>query len=199
MPGLITAVILAAGLSRRMGSPKMLLPWGGTSVLGQTASVYAEAGVTEIVVVTGGAQQAVEAECRRLAATYPLRWVNNPDYERGEMISSLQCGLAFLKPEIEAALVGLGDQPQLSLAAVQMVVSTWVSTDKPLIVPSPKLRRGHPWLLRRELWGSLLALPPADTLRDFLNSHASEIVYVDTDETVLKDLDTPADYQREKP
>jgi CTP:molybdopterin cytidylyltransferase MocA len=61
------------------------------------------------------------------------------------------------------------------------------------------LRRGHPWLVRRELWAELLALRPPQTLRDFLNAHAEEIQYVETDPTILKDLDTPEDYRREKP
>jgi CTP:molybdopterin cytidylyltransferase MocA len=61
------------------------------------------------------------------------------------------------------------------------------------------MRRGHPWLVPRALWAELLGLGTPLTLRDFLNAHAGDIAYVEADQTVLKDLDTPADYQREKP
>jgi molybdenum cofactor cytidylyltransferase len=209
----IAAVILAAGLSQRMGQPKMLLPWGETTVLGQVVAVLTEAMKTdagmdleadkrmdfEAVIVIGGARGAVEAEAARLAEKFPVRCIHNPAHETGGMLSSLQCGLAALGPEVESALIGLGDQPQLSLGAARKVVSTFESTGAHLLVPSYNLRRGHPWLVQRDLWGELLSLKAPETLRNFLNSHAREILYVATDQTILKDLDTPEDYQRERP
>lgn len=209
----IAAIILAAGLSQRMGKPKMLLPWGETTVLGQVIAVLAQALQAdsradletgkrmnfEMIVVTGGAREAVETEVARLAEKFPLRCIHNPAYASGEMLSSLQCGLAALGPEVESALIGLGDQPQLSLDSARKVVAAFESTGARLLVPSHNLRRGHPWLVQRDLWGELLSLKAPETLRDFLNSHAGEIVYVETDQTILKDLDTPEDYQRERP
>ncbi len=195
----IAAVILAAGLSKRMGQPKMLLPWGETTVLGQVMTTFAEAGVSELVVITGGAREAVEAEVARLAEKFPLRCVHNPEYERGEMLTSLQCGLAALGPEVESALIGLGDQPQLSLSAARKVVAAAETPGARLLVPSYNLRRGHPWLVQRDLWGKLLALKSPATLRDFLNEQTSEIFYIEADQTSLKDLDTPDEYQRESP
>jgi len=195
----ITALILAAGQSRRMGTPKMLLPWGKTTVLGQVVATFAQAGIGEIVIVTGGARQAVEAEVNRLARDFALRCVHNSQSEPGDMLSSLQCGLASLGSQVGSALIGLGDQPQLSLAAALAVISAYESSSAQLIVPSHDMRRGHPWLVQRALWAELLALGAPLTLRDFLNAHAGDISYVEADQTILKDLDTPADYQREKP
>lgn len=195
----IAAVILAAGLSRRMGTPKMLLPWGQTTVLGQVIAIFAQAGVEEIVTVTGCAREAVEAEAERLAQEFTLRCVHNPQYEDGEMLSSLQCGLASLGTHVESALIGLGDQPQLSLTAALTVVSAYESSAARLIVPSHHVRRGHPWLVQRAFWEQILALKPPLTLRDFLNARAGDILYVEADQTILKDLDTPEEYQREKP
>jgi molybdenum cofactor cytidylyltransferase len=160
---------------------------------------FAAAGAQEIIIVSGGAREAVEAEIGRLADHFPLRCIYNPLHESGEMLSSLQCGLSTLSPQIGAALVGLGDQPQVSPQAVQTVISAFASSQASLIVPSYNLRRGHPWLVQRALWGQLQALQPPQTLRDFLNSLAAQIVYVETDSTVLKDLDTPEQYHREKP
>jgi molybdenum cofactor cytidylyltransferase len=209
----IAAVILAAGLSQRMGAPKMLLPWGETTVLGQVVSVLADTLRTdaradwetdkrinsEMIVVTGGARGAVEAETARLAEKFPVRCVHNPAHASGEMLSSLQCGLAALSPKVESTLIALGDQPQLSLDSARKVVAAFESTGARLIVPSYNKRRGHPWLVQRNLWGEILALKAPETLRDFLNSHADEILYVEADPTILKDLDTPDDYRREKP
>ena len=195
----IAAVVLAAGLSQRMGAPKMLLPWGEATVLGQVINTFANTGVSEIVVVTGGAREAVEAETARLAEKFPVRCVHNPAHEAGGMLSSVQRGLVGLGPQVESALIGLGDQPQLSLDAARKVVSAFESSGARLVVPSYNLRRGHPWLVQRDLWDKLLSLKAPETLHDFLNSHAREILYVEADQTILKDLDTPQDYVREKP
>jgi molybdenum cofactor cytidylyltransferase len=195
----MAAIILAAGLSQRMGQPKMLLPWGETTVLGQVISTFSQTGVDEIIIVSGGAREAVEAEVARLAEKFPVRCIHNPAHESGGMLESLQCGLAALGPEAESTLIGLGDQPQLSLSAARKVVAAFESSGARLIVPSYNLRRGHPWLVQRRLWAELLALKAPQTLRDFLNAHAGEILYVETDQTILKDLDTPEDYQRERP
>lgn len=177
----------------------MLLPWAETTVLGQVISTFAKIGLGEIIIVTGGARKAVEAEAARWAEKFPVRSVHNPEHDAGEMLSSLQCGLATLGPGVESALIGLGDQPQLSLGAVRKVVAAIESSGARLVVPSYNLRRGHPWLVQRALWDELLALEAPETLRDFLNSHAVEILYVEADQTILKDLDTPQDYSREKP
>jgi len=188
-------VILAAGLSRRMGTPKMLLPWGKTSVLGQvTETLYraaADAGEVEMVIVCGGARPAVEAEAARLAAFFPLRTVFNPEYESGEMMSSIRVGLAGLSPLAQAALIALGDQPQLSLDSARGVVSAWEMSGAGLVIPSFANRRGHPWLAERALWGRL---GESQTARAFLQASSAEIYYTQADESVLKDLDTPADY-----
>jgi len=190
----LAAIVLAAGMSRRMGQPKMLLPWGETTVLGQAAITLAACDVDEIIIVTGGAREAVEAEAARLAENFPARAIFNAHYQAGEMMSSIRAGLAGLGPEMAATLIALGDQPQLSLDSARRVVSAWKMSGARLIIPSFNLRRGHPWLVGRALWP---ALTKAETGRVFLNAHADEIVYVDCDETVLKDLDTPEDYARD--
>ncbi len=190
----LAAIVLAAGMSRRMGQPKMLLPWGRTTVLGQVAATLSGGGVGEILVVTGGAREAVEAEVARLAKSLPVREVFNAQHQAGEMMSSIRAGLAGLGPQVAATLVALGDQPQLSLESARRVVSAWEISGSRLILPSFDRRRGHPWLVERDLWSELAA---AHTARMFLNAHASEILYVDCDETVLKDLDTPEEYARD--
>ncbi len=195
----VAAVILAAGLSRRMGKPKMSLPWGRTTVLGQVIDVFTQAGVQEIVIVSGGARQSIEEELARSVHPIPVHSVYNPDYETGEMLSSIQCGLQSLGALLEAALIGLGDQPQISLTAIQAVLSDQPNYRDKIIVPSYNMHRGHPWLVGSQYWQQVLELKSPLTTRDFLREHANQIQYVATDLTVLKDLDTPEDYERERP
>lgn len=218
----ITAIVLAAGLSRRMGHPKMLLPWGETTVLGQVVRTLTDSTTDsftesrketdstadsltdsrketgdgedfEIVVVTGGARGLVEAEVARLKAEgLPVQAVFNPQYEAGEMMSSIRAGLAAIGPQAEYALIAPGDQPQLSVESARRVVEAARRHGSRLILPSFGMRRGHPWLVRRDLWSDLMS---AETGRIFLRAHEAEIFYVEADETVLKDLDTPEDYR----
>lgn len=193
------AILLAAGLSSRMGQPKMLLPWGGTTVLGQVVSIFAAAGVEEIVVVTGGAREQVEKLVAELARDFPVRAVSNPQFARGEMLSSIQVGLASLDTHKLAALIGLGDQPQVREETVRNICAAFDQSGSLLVIPSFQKRRGHPWLAARPLWPEILALSITATPRQFLNTHAGLVEYVSADQTILQDLDTPEDYTRQRP
>ena len=192
---MITALILAAGQSKRMGEPKMLLPWGRTTVLGQVIDIFKAAGVEDILVVTGGAREQVEA-----LVGVSTRTVFNPGFAEGEMLSSIQTGLAELSPETEAVLIGLGDQPQVQERSVRLVVEEYTKSKASLVVPSFQMRRGHPWLATRIHWAEILHMDPSETPRDFLNRHAVDIHYVEiNDPGILKDLDTPDDYLKSRP
>ena len=174
----------------------MLLPWGGSTVLGKVVSSLAEAGIEEIIVVTGAERESIEALVADLAHNFPVRSVHNSAYQTGEMLSSLQCGLAEPGPQVAAALIALGDQPQIRPDTVCSVRRDFESGSTRIVVPSYRLRRGHPWLVARSLWAEIRALGPEMTARDFLNRHAFEISYVETGSaSILKDLDTPEDYQ----
>jgi molybdenum cofactor cytidylyltransferase len=195
----ISAVILAAGESRRMGQPKLLLPWGMTTVLGQVVSTISKAGIPDILVVTGGARQSVEYLAAELAKEFPVRTVHNPGYREGEMLSSIKVGLKALLPAAGAALIALGDQPQISGETVRRLCDAFMEREAALVVPSFKNQRGHPWLAARSFWGEILALPADATLRAFMNSHADRLEYVPGDKSILQDLDTPEDYDRSRP
>jgi molybdenum cofactor cytidylyltransferase len=204
IPG-ISAIILAAGLSTRMGRPKLVLPWGETTVIGQVIATLAQAGLQEIVVVTGGARTEVEAEICRCSFDLAqnnvfVRMVFNPRYAEDAMMLSLQAGLSALGGGVEAALVVLGDQPQIEASVVQELVNTYRNTRIPLLVPSYQMRRGHPWVVDRSLWQDLLSAPSRTTLRDFLNANAAQIHYLPVETiSILQDLDTPGDYERLRP
>ena len=200
---MISALILAAGQAKRMGQPKMLLPWGETTVLGQVIETVQRAGVNDILVVTGGAREQVE----EIVAGYGGRVVHNENFKDGEMLSSLQIGLRVLRgfavsdsSSAEAALIILGDQPQVEERCVRAVASRFIEMRARLVVPSYRMRRGHPWLIARQLWEEILQMNPHQTPRDFLNRHASEIEYVNVDTpSILSDLDTLEDYLKSRP
>ncbi|MFM8320352.1 MAG: NTP transferase domain-containing protein [Chloroflexota bacterium] len=195
-PPVVGAVILAAGQSRRMGQPKMALPWGDTTVIGRVAQVLLQAGAGPVVAVTGGARQTVEAALQGL----PVQCAHNPRFAEDQMAFSLQTGLQALPPGVDAALVALGDQPQLEVGPVRQVLAAYRAERAPLVIPSFEMRRGHPWLIDRRLWPEALALQPPATLRQLLNAHAAAICYVTVDSaSILADLDTPEDYQRARP
>jgi len=195
---MISAIILAAGQSKRMGEPKMLLPWGNVTVIERVITVFAQAGIEDILVITGAALEQVDDIVLSCAIRYPVRSIYNDRYASGEMLSSIQCGLRNLIDRgIGTALIGLGDQPQVQERSVKLIVDLYARTKSPLVVPSYQMRRGHPWLVAQSLWDEILSLPEDQSPRDFLNKHAGKIQYADTDSPdILADLDTPEDYRK---
>ena len=192
----VAAVVLAAGRSRRMGQPKMILPWGDTTVIGRVVGILHQAAIQRVVVVTGGARRQVNAALSGSG----VKLVFNPRYAQEEMLVSLQLGLRALENDAAAALVVLGDQPQIKLEVVQSILDRYRARLAPLVVPSFQMRRGHPWLVERRLWQAILELRSDCTMRDFLNQYADQIDYLTVDtSSVLQDLDTPKDYQRQRP
>jgi len=193
---MISAIILAAGESKRMGQPKMLLPWGKLTVLEHVIMTFQNTGIEDIIVITGGAHQEVE----KLIHPGKVRGIYNTEFSNGEMLASIQCGLMSLKDQATATLIGLGDQPQVQEETVRLICKTFEEKESRLIVPSFQMRRGHPWLVERSLWNALLEMRSPYSPRDFLNKYADEIQYVPVDNaSILADLDTPEDYQRSRP
>jgi molybdenum cofactor cytidylyltransferase len=193
---MISAIILAAGKSARMGQPKMLLPWGKTTVLGAVIHTCAAAGIGQILVVTGAERETVEALCREEGVST----VFNPAYADGEMLSSIQAGIRRLPPAVEATLIVLGDQPVMQPQTIKSVMEAYSGSGAHLVVPSYKMRRGHPWLVDRALWEELLRVKQDETSRDFLQRHADEIKYIEAKSpTTVEDMDTPEDYLKLRP
>jgi len=133
----IAAVVLAAGAATRFGSPKQRL------LVEEVLVRVRAAGIDEVVVVTGA---------HGLEATAPV--VHCPDWERGPG-ASLRCGLAALSDGAEAAIVVLGDGPDLSPAAIERVVDAWRAHGDDVLAASYGGERGHPVLLARAAWDSV--------------------------------------------
>jgi molybdenum cofactor cytidylyltransferase len=192
----ISAIILAAGKSQRMGQPKMILPWGETTVLGRVVEVFSEAEIHTLLIVIGGDREKVESEIFRLKNDFPVTPVYNPDHEKSGMLSSILAGLNAIPEDAEAVLIGLGDQPQVEVATVKSIIKLFRQSKPEIIIPSYDNRRGHPILLASTMVQELKTLEPKYTLRDFLNIHQGEITYISAGISILQDLDTPQDYKK---
>ncbi|MAT99674.1 MAG: putative selenium-dependent hydroxylase accessory protein YqeC [Anaerolineaceae bacterium] len=192
----ITAVILAAGEGKRMGETKQLLPWGNTTVLGQTIRNLQQTAVHNLLVITGHEAESVN----RIAQEADVKTLHNPDYAAGEMLSSLQTAVRQLPENITAVLVMLADQPMVKPETIDLLLAAYWQGHSDLIAPMFAGRRGNPVLIGRSYFAELLALPPGDAPRTLLRRHADKLhlVKVPTD-SILRDLDKPAQYERERP
>lgn len=174
----------------------MTLPWGKTTILGHVAQVLLQGGADPLIVVTGGMRTEVEGALREL----PVTTVFNPEYESGGMLSSVHSGLQALDQATSALLVTLGDQPQIQVQVVQALIRAYRDSGAALIVPSYRMRRGHPWLVARELWPEILGLQHPLTLRDFLERKSANIHYLPVDsDSIIQDIDTPEQYEQYRP
>lgn len=189
----IAALVAAAGLSRRMGTPKQLLPWAGCTVIATVVDQLATAGAAPVICITGHRDQEVAAALQATAALTLF----NPDYAQAEMLSSYQVGVrALLMTNCCGSLIALGDQPHIPVPVIQQVLAQAWLTPEQLVIPSYNLRRGHPFYIPRRLWSELLNLGPEETLRTLVNRHAAAIVYVTVEtDAILRDMDTPAEFR----
>ncbi|HFC11373.1 MAG TPA: nucleotidyltransferase family protein [Anaerolineae bacterium] len=189
----ITAIVLAAGQSQRMGKAKLLLPWRDQTVLGQTLTHVIAANTAQTLVVGGAYRPKIE----KIATHFKIPYIHNPDYATGEMLSSLQIGIQALPEETDAVLVMLGDMPMLEPATITHLINTFQHSDKTVVVPTFEGRRGHPVIFGRTHFPALLALDghkghaPRHLLREIPDE--IQVVPVET-QSILIDLDTKEMY-----
>lgn len=188
----VSAIILAAGLSSRMGRQKALLPYRGRTIIEQIVGEVNAAGVLETLVVTGHEPEAVEAV---LAGT-DARLVWNPHFEQG-MLSSVRTGLAACDTRAEWALICLGDQPAIAASTIARLIAAQHQSGKSICMPIHKGKRGHPLLISMQYKAEILREYDAIGLRGLAQAHPGEVLEVPMDVPgVLVDVDTPEDYAR---
>ena len=190
----VIGIILAAGQSKRMGRSKQQLPWGDTTVLGQTIRNLKQSAVHTVLVVTGHETAAATA----IAAAEGVSAVFNPRYAEGEMVSSLQKAITYLEPQDGAVLVMLADQPLVEAETINKIIEAYWQDMSAIIAPEHHGQRGNPVLFDRRHFAEILALPPGSAPRDVIKRHKVTIVPVESP-SVLQDIDQPQDYQRHKP
>jgi molybdenum cofactor cytidylyltransferase len=183
----IAAIVLAGGLSRRMGQSKPLLPWGKQTVIEAIARRLLPLRLRDVVVVTGHRSTDVKAALKGTGA----RTVHNRRFASGEMLSSLQTGLDALDDGVSACMVFLGDQPQISARLVHQIITAYAEGKGGIVAPSYMNRRGHPILIDRRYWPEILDLSDGSAPREVINAHSDDIAYVLTDDDgILRDMDT---------
>lgn len=182
-------VILAAGASTRMGTPKALLTYRGETFLDRLIGLLS-ARCAPVVAVLGHNAAAIRAQLRRDAL-----FAVNPGYARGQL-SSLQCGLRAIPPGAPA-LFTLVDHPALDPATLALLAGRIERGDAPLVIPRHQGRRGHPVCCAPEIVAELLALAPDSDARSVLHRYHDRAVFLDVDDPgVLLDVDDPGAYQR---
>lgn len=194
---MLSGVILAAGDSTRMGSPKaLLLTRRGTPFVVSIADTFAAAGIGDIVVVTGRDHDRIAAALATARSTLSARIVRNPDPSRGQLSSLLTAMDAAIAPETEALVVTLVDIPLLTTETVERVVSEWRRTRSSIARPVIGDRHGHPVVFDRRLFEELRKAPLDQGAKVVVRAHAAEILNVPvSDEGCLVDVDTPSDYE----
>ncbi len=189
-------VILAAGASSRMGRPKMLLPWGATSVLGHLMGQWQTLGAEQIAVVCAARDSAVPGELRRLG--FPLdHCILNPTPESG-MFSSVQCAARWLgwKPNLTHWAILLGDQPHLRPETLDALLEFAAAQPARICQPSRAGRPCHPVLLPAATFEQLKN-SSSETLKQFLLTQANDLALCEMDDPGLdRDIDQPADYEK---
>jgi molybdenum cofactor cytidylyltransferase len=193
---MIPAIVLAAGKSTRMGRPKAKLPLqDGDTFLTRIVRTFSEAGVDEVVIVVGAGAAAIVSDFS--ASGLHARFVENPDFEKGQL-SSLQTGLrAVDRPDVTATLVTLVDVPLVAASTVRAVLERYRATGAPIVRPSREGRHGHPVLIARSLFDALRIADPAVGAKQVVRENASEAGDVEVhDEGAFADFDTPEEYAR---
>lgn len=190
----IYGLVLAAGMARRMGSTKQLLPFGDRTVLQTVVDTLSGADLAGVVVVLGHDADAVRESLRG----WPVLCCVNDAYREG-MFSSVLCGLHHLPADADAVLIALGDQPQIELRVVQAVVRAYREGDRGIVIPISGGKRGHPVLINLSRYrDEILALAGDEGLKPVMRGHPQDTREVPVDdEGILRDLDTPEDYRSE--
>ena len=193
---MISAVVLAAGLSTRMGGrPKALLPLADGRVFAEAiVDTFLAAGVLDVAIVVGHEATNVEAY---LARTRPqARVVVNSHYRSGQF-SSVLAGLdAIDRPGVAAMLLTLVDVPGVSAETVRAVLARFEETAAPIVRPVRGDQHGHPVLIARDLFAALRRANPAEGAKPIVRAHASAAGDVDVDDDLaFRDVDTPAAHE----
>ena len=190
---MIWAVILAAGESKRMGKPKLLLPYGEKTIIETIVETVVSSNVENTLIILGSDREKTEEKIKN----YPVKIVYNRDFRSG-MLSSVQCGFKALPQETRAVLVVLGDQPKISADVINKLIDAYKSTGKGIVLPVYKKERGHPVLIDVKYGEEVENLSPEAGLRGTVYNHPEDILEVDVETpSIFQDIDDESDYKRE--
>ena len=190
---MIAAIVLAAGESRRMGQQKLLLPYAGRSVIEHIVEQLLASEVSQTIVVTGHDADGV----KMVLAAKPLTVVENTRYKEG-MLTSIRRGLQEVHPEAEAFMVVLGDQPSVSSTLINILVRGYREGGKDIVIPLYDDDTGHPIIISMRYREEVMTRFDDTGLRGLIYGNPERVYRLPVSmPEVLRDMDTPEDYQRE--
>ncbi|MHC4664009.1 MAG: molybdenum cofactor cytidylyltransferase [Planctomycetota bacterium] len=190
---MISAILLAAGTSSRLGRPKQLLPLGDSTIIERVVENLRNANVIEVIVVLGHESEKISS---KLVPADFVKVIHNPEYEEG-MGSSIRCGMRHAAAHSDGYLISLGDKPLVDTNIVNLLVEEFYMCDKKIVVPAYKGERGHPVVISRAYRDELANLRGDTGARDLLSVHADEVLEIPLQsDAVLVDIDTVEDYER---
>jgi molybdenum cofactor cytidylyltransferase len=191
----VSAILLAAGSSSRMGQAKQLLPLGSSTVLAQTLEHARAAAVDEVVLVLGSSAEPIRHQLPQTLLA-GVKVVVNRSYEQG-MASSLRSGLSALDPQSAAALIILGDQPFTLPETLDRIIQAYRDSGAQIVIPTHQGTRGNPVLLDRSVFSEAMALEGDVGCRAIFRNYLEGIVNVEVEDVgVLLDIDDREDYER---
>lgn len=190
---MIWAMILAAGESKRMGQPKLLLPFREKTIIETVVETVVSSKVDNTLVVLGSERKKIENKLNK----FPVKIVFNPKFRQG-MLSSVHCGFKTLPDETQAVMVVLGDQPTISKEIIDRIIDAYQKTGKGIALPIYKKNRGHPVIIDMKYKGEVEeVLSPDIGLRGTVYGHPEDILEVPVDTAnILQDIDDERDYRR---
>lgn len=184
---------MAAGSSSRLGRPKQLLSFRGTTLLQHTIDQAKIIDVGPVVLVTGAFHEKIFEETN----TQGLNVVHNDFWQDG-MTSSIICGLKKainLSPEIDAAIILMCDQPFLSSSVLLEMIEAYMSTGKEIIQCKYGDNYGPPVLFDQSLFTSIMALTDKNGARNIIRQHPEKVAFVSFPDGCI-DIDTDADFEK---
>ncbi len=188
---MIAAVVLAAGLSRRMGQAKLLMPVGGRAIVRYVVESVLAGGVDLVWVVTGPDVEPIEAALAGLEVQIAV----NPAPEEGQA-GSLRAGIAALPASVDAVLIALGDQPSLAPSIIPALLAARRTSPKLIVAPRYRDGQGNPVLFKREIFPELLRLTGDQGARPIIQKEPARVQWVELDLPMPPDVDTLDDYEK---
>lgn len=189
----IWAIILAAGESRRMGFPKMLLTFNGKTMIENVIGNVTGSVVDNTMVVLGADRDVLIDLIQKSSVKYCY----NDNYKDG-MLSSVKCGFTNLPSDFEAVMVFQGDQPLITPKVINAVIDAYRLSGKGIVIPVYKEKRGHPLLIDRKYSNEIEKLNTREGLRSLAYQFSDDVLEIETGEPgILRDFDTYEDYKKE--
>lgn len=189
---MISAILLAAGESKRMGRPKLILTWGDCTIIEKSVDTLLASKIDELIVVLG---YQARAALKRLRARR-LKVIINRQYRMG-MSTSIRRGLGQVSSKSEAILIALADQPSIETDLINHLIDIYRGNPHGIVLPSYAGKKGHPVIFNRSRYqGEMNTLTGDIGCKPILDRHPEDILEVEVEsEGVLADIDSWDEYR----